>query len=609
MSEPLHILLLDHTADLTKFPDARSTSFQAIICLFWIAPLTQATLSEEFLAPCYGLKEIVNDLTGEAEEAYKLVTEVTTLGPRFGELYWRTYLTETLFNELMEVSLLAKVGAFIEKLSAQRFASFVSVHSVVSNTTVTFLRSLLPGKISILPFPGQEPLQESGTRQHQQTIWKRLGERAREAYLMGNWGIQISDFISWLDKTYYWHCQLGHFVLKQTPPQGTITFFSSYRNNTRTLASFNNLMPMPIYWLLANDSARYGLPVSAKSAWLWQFSDRSTDSELSSARAAQTVEQFQLPDHNFLQTWLQASPSWLSWQNVEFSLVRNLTRCWEAYLDQAKPRLVVLTNQWGIEGWFMDLARQRGIPVLQLMHGMMASPLYLLSPVRSDLLVVWGDFWRELWPQQQRDKIFVFNPTSRFAAIPRQPGGTRYRLTFFSWPLKVIARYNASELLDGFIHILHELLDQHNFEITVRIHPLEDVTAFKDRWQQHYGQIPPVLHIDKYGLLADILAQTDIALMFHSTVMLDCLALGIPIVMPGWIDLGFNKSLVAVPGITFAKDFNYLREILLSAPSRQSTLSPENAQSTIESLVAPTGQGLEQMQQLISNLVESGAHP
>jgi hypothetical protein len=45
--------------------------------------------------------------------------------------------------------------------------------------------------------------------------------------------------------------------------------------------------------------------------------------------------------------------------------------------------------------------------------------------------------------------------------------------------------------------------------------------------------------------------------------MLNCMASGIPILMPGWIDFGLNEVLKEVPGVYLAHDFSHLESRLL----------------------------------------------
>ena len=269
-----------------------------------------------------------------------------------------------------------------------------------------------------------------------------------------------------------------------------------------------------------------------------------------------------LPDETvLLRRWLETSSTWADWVRVESPLLRRLTMCWETYLDRARPSLILMANQWGIEGWFTRVARRRGIPVVQAMHGVLGGYLYTQTPVLSDILVTFGEFWRLLWPMEEQGKIVVYNPPG-YPPHPPSRGLPRMRLTYFSWPLSLLSEYNFHEFTDAFVDMFLRLIEVHGCTITIRAHPLEDLTELAQRWTSRRGPIPPMVKFSKEEPLDQILAATDVALMFRSTVMLNCIAAGIPVVMPGWIDYGWNKALEEVRCVSLARDFADLQERL-----------------------------------------------
>jgi len=285
-----------------------------------------------------------------------------------------------------------------------------------------------------------------------------------------------------------------------------------------------------------------------------------------------------------------------------------MTGQWEAYLKKAEPRLVAVANQWGIEGWFSRIARLRGIPVLQVMHGVMGGHFYTRTPVQSDRLVVSGEFWKRLWPAEEQKKIVVHTPPGTFPAGRPRPARTTKQLTFFSWPLALTPFYNFTEFTDGFISILHHLAASKTWRICVRTHPMENPSHLTRRWKKLHGIIPAGIAIEngKDADLQDTLDNTDVAAMYRSTVMLCCLARKIPVVMPGWVDLGWDPSLLSdKPGIYLARSFRDLEEKLaewLSSPP-----SIENDASHV--FVRPEGEGAEDLLSFLSARPREGVLP
>jgi len=136
-------------------------------------------------------------------------------------------------------------------------------------------------------------------------------------------------------------------------------------------------------------------------------------------------------------------------------------------------------------------------------------------------------------------------------------------------------------LSEGILDILHTLI-QAGVWVTVRAHPAENPADFIESWRQRYGELPTRLHLDKHGDLAELLAQTDIALMFRSTVMLDCLVNNIPIVMPGWIEFGWNHELYHLRGVHLARTWADLRATLQEWIQHPPTLDPNVISSFVE---------------------------
>ncbi len=117
---------------------------------------------------------------------------------------------------------------------------------------------------------------------------------------------------------------------------------------------------------------------------------------------------------------------------------------------------------------------------------------------------------------------------------------SRKRLTFFSWPLTSTPFFNFSELTDGLVRVFHNFLENDDIEIVVRPHPRENPSEFLHRWKRLFGPLPREITITNQNSLPEVLGETDLALMFCSTVLLHCLANDIPAVMPGWIDFGLE---------------------------------------------------------------------
>lgn len=592
MSLSNRILILDEDVDLATLSVHEATLYRSVLCLFWLAPSTRTALEQSLGTRCFGLADMISSGMAWGERAYDLAKQVAQGGPSYGPLFWRSYLMEALYREAHKATLLAWVVDFLEGLRQKWALSALTVDGILDKRTAHLFSSLLTGHPT-LAYRSLSHHGERGLTGEAKGPLARLAARVGEACVTGGWRTQAMDLIESLDKTFRWRTCLGRWKGHRCVSQGRVAFFSSYVNNSRVLSSFADLMPFEVDWIIVNDSARRGLPMNRHNYfWIWEFAGASP-SKIPDERLEST-------DSPLISGWLDRSPLWQSWTALEFSLLLRLTACWENYLSQAKPRLVVMSGQWGIEGWFTHIARAHGIPVLQVMHGALGGYLHTRTPVVSDQMVVSGDFWRHLWPEDQREKIIVNNPLNRFTKVEKRPESRKRRLTFFSWPLVAGTYHNFSELMDGFIPIFHRIISGTGCHVTVRAHPQENPSDFVHRWRRLKGPLPSNLQISKQEPLEHVLKNTDVALMFRSTVMLDCLLNKIPVVIPGWIDYGWNKRLLDAPGVHLASDFLDLEGQLLEWLDHPPLMKEEFCQYFIR----PPGAGSFDFRRQIDHLVE-----
>jgi hypothetical protein len=176
--------------------------------------------------------------------------------------------------------------------------------------------------------------------------------------------------------------------------------------------------------------------------------------------------------------------------------------------------------------------------------------------------LIFGEFWKKLWPKEERKKFIVYNPPGYVPRINKRVN-EKPVVTFFSWAFQLLPFFNFSEIIDNLIIILNRLLNDGRFRVIVRAHPMENPTFFIERWQMLFGALHSDLQLVKDEPLSKTLAQTDVALMFRSTVVLDCILNKIPVVMPGWIEYGYNEALCDLPLVYMAQDYQDLEQKII----------------------------------------------
>jgi hypothetical protein len=487
MSTTAHIRLLDDSLRLDDLSTLSATPVDAVVGLFWMAPSTRDRIARRFKGPCFSLSDIVGSELHWGEQACRFVDRIVDHGPRYDGIPWRTYLREPLYREALALSLMQHLARWSEKHRRSAGVEELTIVGDLPRASAEQLNLALQahGRISYLGSAAREPGKK--TKGRLRAAGESFARRIRDARASGSWRRHVIESFEAMDRTFIWRTKLGQWRAKPDVPKREAVLLSSYENNTRTLASFANQLPLPRHWVLLNESSRRHIGTEIDTAhWLWQFAPKRV--LFGNPEALSDVQNEPLEKSDIdLEEWLSQSPTGRSWKGVESQMLGVLTTCWENYLEVARPSLVVTANQWGIDGWFTLLARRRGIPVLQIAHGLVGGYLYTRTPIVSDVLVVWGEFWRRLWPKEERKKIVAYNPRGWVPGVGRKYQHGLPRLTFFSWPLSQVRFYNSSDLFDGLVDIFQRLVARGQCTLKIRCHPLEDPGVIKAHWQRRHG--------------------------------------------------------------------------------------------------------------------------
>lgn len=545
---PRRVLIIDGSCDPAELTPHELVPYSDLIVLCWLSPDVLGRLREGGRR-CYGLLDIVGGLERWERKAIALMELVCQAGQRYQGFPWRNPLIERLFREALVVQAV---------IDAARF----SIRLAGGDAGLVDFKVTAEAELLFRACGGRVEHQGTVTRPNLAT---RLARRLRRVLLTGDPWSQVWNLLDGLDDTYLYRYAAQRLRRPPRPTTRGVTIFSSYLNNSQTLRQIEPYLPDPIHWIITNRYARLGAAGHRGAMdWLWSFAPRTGTSLAPEEPASPHSVRGGggVLEERTIQTWLSNSATWSSWQLSGRTALARLTACWESYLDRARPRLVVVAGQWGIEGWLTQIARQRGIAVLQLLHGVLDGEFYTGQPILADALLVWGDLWRDLWPASERSRIYVFRARAAFRPVSRRPPSARPRLTYFSWPLDRLPFYNGADLLDGFTAIFQRLLEASACELTIRAHPLENPADVVDRWRRRSGSLPPGIRISQNEPLRSVLKTTDLAIMYRSTVMLDCLASRIPIVIPGWIKFDWMRRLTDISGIHLASSFHDLEAVL-----------------------------------------------
>ena len=122
---------------------------------------------------------------------------------------------------------------------------------------------------------------------------------------------------------------------------------------------------------------------------------------------------------------------------------------------------------------------------------------------------------------------------------------------------------DLDEILSVMIVAAHET----GRDLVIRVHPLEPVAYYRKRvgaLLARDARTPTVSYSQGPGL-DDVLCRAAVAVTFSSTVFLDCLRHGVPIVSFDWHDFSYRKQVELWGVFRFARDLAHLKLLIEDA--------------------------------------------
>src|SRR5262249_48025480 len=129
---------------------------------------------------------------------------------------------------------------------------------------------------------------------------------------------------------------------------------------------------------------------------------------------------------------------------------------------------------------------------------------------------------------------------------------SRPRVTLVTAPLDVLPFWNPQQAARE-AAIVVSRLHRRGFSATVRVHPRDRIVDWQAAFARAGSAVAADIEFENAPPLEQVLAKTDVALMFSSTVFLDCVARGIPVVSLGWYPGQWRQALERTRAIQFAR--------------------------------------------------------
>jgi hypothetical protein len=239
------------------------------------------------------------------------------------------------------------------------------------------------------------------------------------------------------------------------------------------------------------------------------------------------------------------------------------TTLFERWIERVRPDTIIVGNPV-FEGYALHAARRGGIPTILLQHGILGDFCQFVDPP-ADHYVVRGEFWKEFLAPAARRRASVLNPGSAAGAEDTgQP--VRTTLVFVSAPYSTQEFYHKSDL-DEILGVLIAAAHETGRELVIRVHPLERVAYYQTLAGNLLSRMPsgPQVSYSQGPGLDDVLSRATVAVTFSSTVFLDCLRHGVPILSFDWHEFSYRNQIERSGAFRFARDLSHLRMLIRDA--------------------------------------------
>jgi hypothetical protein len=352
----------------------------------------------------------------------------------------------------------------------------------------------------------------------------------------------------------------------RSAPKGGAWFYSTAYNFTRIGLAYEVYMPEKLNFLV-EDSATGGkglreLGRNSYPLYAWsRASDfpsapevRATGKRIGAAVAAVPLA----GEESLLREVFLRSDHWRYFLRRNLPLVLYTSRVIERWCKAVSPELIVVGNA-GDERVLLMRDSTKDVPVVMLQHGVMHWT-YAVADQPVDLFLLRGPFFQRVIDDRLRSKSIVLNfPEPACQSTESK----RADVLFITAPCEILPLFHPEDRRD----ILRSLLRVSHASrrrLVLRVHPMEKIAAYKKEvaaLQAELGSAVEVQYSQGPGA-EQVLARTCVAVLHFSTMFLDCLRHGIPIISFGWHWFP-NKDRFAEERIfNFASDLAHLEELL-----------------------------------------------
>lgn len=543
MSKIIYLLAKD--SDLTKIQGT-----VGLLCEF--AADSPGIIAAEH---CYGPEELLGSVDGALHTVYPLVTKFLEGAPRLEGFPPLSVFEETVLEQLSYILQAFQLDRWISegKFTICRFDSY--------SPWLDRLREVQKFTGSGYEIVADRPvLRSSAQNRAVKRLWNsRPGAQEFFRRVAPLWSRCISG--------------VPARQSARKAPRGGIWFYSTAYNYTKIGLEYEPYLPKPMNYLVEDPATggkrlrEVGREWHPLYAWA-RLSDIPSPLEVRSMGKKFTAAISTVPMSEtdsalravFLKSewWQLFITRWLPF------LIFN-GRVLQRWYATVMPEMIVLGNA-GFERALLLQENVRGVPVVMLQHGIMHW-VYAVTDEPVDVFLLRGSFFQHCLNECLGRKTVILNfPQNPKTGVPKQPEKARDSILFITAPYDIPELFHREDLRD----ILRSLLRVSHAvrrRLVIRVHPMDKISSYQQRvaeLQQELGIAVEVSYSQGPGA-EEVLARSCVAVLYFSTVFLDCLRHGIPIVSFGWHWFPNKRRFEEERIFNFARDLQDLEALITQA--------------------------------------------
>ena len=380
-------------------------------------------------------------------------------------------------------------------------------------------------------------------------------------------------------------------MLAKKVPRGGIWFYSLSYNCTKVGLEYEAYFPVPVHFLV-EDASTGGRCLSERGRSFYALYSFSRASDIPSRLEVRAIAQHiatavmsvrLIGDEDRLRSVLLKSDWWDHFLKRRLPFVIFHERALQRWYDAVAPEMLVVGNA-GEEQTLLQLSRARNIPSVMLQHGVMHW-VYAVADQPVTAFLLRGSFFQRVINDRLRAKSVICNYPQQQRARVEAATDRRHDILFITTPYDVPALFHTAELREILVRLLR-VCNSCRRRLVIRVHPLERITFYQSlvqELQQTSGTHAEVLYSQGPGA-DDVLARCCVAILHFSTMFLDCLRHGIPIISFDWHWFPNKKHYKGENVFNFAGTLDQLEELIRKGVAGQL----RSRRDGLEAFLAPT---------------------